>query len=258
MIDCVVTTVRDEHTFFTNGILGLTDESLAQIARAISDNPDVTSSTLDVWVSGFDRHITVGDMIVRMIGDTQYVFRLMGFNHYELASPLAYGEVTRTGRAGLLFQLAACLPKLHPVASRSVKCFVWKDSSLRKVCDRVGRELPDETQAVVKEVRIPVAEGESVVYEPSRLFVPSEYEVFGCSAFARLDEGVQYAWYAAHDNDRSRVKQLDDWAEWWWTRSVCDQLDLSRSPDFCRVSIRGSAGSDDPAHIGGIALCLCI
>lgn len=261
MTNCVVSTMPDQNIPYTDGIIALTDEELSEIARAVSDNADVTSATTEVWVSGVNRHISVGCVMVRMIDGDQYSFRLMGFNHYPLTSPLAYGEVTRTGKAGLLFQMTVSLPRRCHITARSNTCFVWRDSALRKVCGRLRRHLPEQTQPILKQVRIPATangEDEQIESVDDLLFIPSEYEVFGRSAFARVDEGTRYAWYAMHDDDASRIKMRDNCDEWWWTRSPGDQLDPSRSPDFCRVSKDGTPGNGDPAYVGGVAICFCI
>lgn len=261
MTNCVVSTMQDQNIAYTDGIFALTDEELSEIARAVSDNADVTPATTEVWVSGVGRHISVGSRIVRMIDDIPYSFRLMGFNHYPLSSPLAYGEVTRTGKAGLLFQMTVSLPRGHRITARSSTCFVWRDSTLRKACGRLRRHLPEQTQTILKQVRIPAAangEDEQVESVDDILFVPSEHEVFGRSAYARVDEGSQYAWYAMHDDDASRIKEREGYDEWWWTRSPGDQLDPSRSPDFCRVGEDGTPSSGDPAYVGGVAICFCI
>ena len=261
MKNCVVSTTPDQSITYTDGIFGLTDKELSEIARAVSDSTDVTSATTEVWVSGVDRHISVGSRLVRLIDDIPYSFQLMGFNHYELTSPLAYGEVTRTGKAGLLFQMTVSLPRERRITAGSSTCFVWRDSELRKACGRLCRHLPRQMQPILKNVRIPAAaygEDEQVESVDDVLFIPSEYEVFGCSAFARVDEGAQYAWYAMHNDDASRIKMCEGFDEWWWTRSPGEQLDPSRSPDFCRVSKDGTPVSGDPAYAGGVAPCFCI
>ncbi len=123
MMNCVVSVAPNHNTVYTNGIVGLVDTDLEHIAQAVSDCVDVTPETMKLWVSGYDRHIAVGDIIARMIDDVPYAFRLMGFNHFVLTSPLAYSEATRTGKAGMLFQMAVGYPRRYPVAPRSRLCF---------------------------------------------------------------------------------------------------------------------------------------
>lgn len=259
---CIALCAPQPGVFYTEGISGLTDEQLHEIGFAISSNADITSETTEVWVTEYNRHIVIGNTIVRKTGSDAYSYRLMGFNHYDLANSLSYGERTATGKAGLLFQMFYCIGNLCKAAKGNGANIGWNNSDLRKVCnEKLFPSLRKETQRCVKPVRVPTAASttsSAVVETTETMFLPSEAEVFGRAVKMRVVEGKQYAWYAAHNADQSRVKAVQGCSNWWWLRSPLDFDPVSKRPEFCCVSSDGAASAKPVDRRGGVSPCFCI
>ena len=259
---CIALCAPQPGIIYTEGISGLTDEQLHEIGFAISSNADITPETTEIWITGYDRHIAIGNTIIRKTGSDAYSYRLMGFNHYDLANSLAYGERTATGKAGLLFQMFYCIGNLCKAAKGNGADIGWNNSDLCKVCnEKLFPSLRKETQRCVKPVRIPTAASttsSAVVETAETMFLPSEAEVFGRAVKMPVVEGEQYAWYAAHDADQPRVKTVQGCSNWWWLRSPLDFDPILNRPEFCCVGSDGAASAKPVDRRGGVSPCFCI
>ena len=138
----------------------------------------------------------------------------------------------------------------------------WNNSDLRKVCnEKLFLSFRKETQKRVKPVRIPTAASTAsteVVESTEMMFLPSEAEVFGKAVKMQVVEGKQYAWYAAHNADPSRMKAVQGCSNWWWLRSPLDFDPVSKRPEFCCVSSDGAASAKPVDRRGGVSPCFCI
>ena len=259
---CIALCAPQPGVFYAEGISGLTDAQLHEIGFAISSNADITSETTEVWITEYNRHIAIGNRIVRKTGSDAYSYRLMGFNHYDLANTLAYGARTATGKAGLLFQMFYCIGNLCKVVKGNGANIGWHNSDLRKVCnEKLFPSFREETQKRVKPVRVPTAASttsSAVVETTETMFLPSEAEVFGRAVKMLVVEGKQYAWYAMHDADPSRLKAVQGCCNWWWLRSPLDFHPISKRPEFCCVSSDGTASAKPVDRRGGVSPCFCI
>lgn len=94
---------------YNDDISALTEEELNTIAKAISNNAEITNTTTDVYYSGSvgDYHLFTGlsnrsTRNYTYTGQTtQMPCEIVGFNHYDLTDTAAYGEATATGKAGI-------------------------------------------------------------------------------------------------------------------------------------------------------------
>ena len=84
---------------YVNGVSGLSAAQLHEFAHLISDNADITKSTMTVYVDcdGEYRKVDIGNQITISLHGTNYVFDVIGFNHDDLTSAVAYGSITATG-----------------------------------------------------------------------------------------------------------------------------------------------------------------
>lgn len=259
--DIVAYTSAQSGVTYTNGLAGLTDEDLSVIAKAISNNSDIAESTSEVWISVYNRHISIGDTISYTLSGTSYSFRVMGFNHYALTASTAYGSATTTGKAGILMQMVDCFNTTQAMQESMASTDGWHNSDLRTWMngDMLGY-FPSSAQSVIKQVNILTATSVSSATlntTADKLFLPAEVEVFGSATYAKggTNEGTRYAWYKANDTDANRVKKVNGSANAWWERSP--EIWNGSYSRFCRVNSNGSANNNTASSAIGVAPCFC-
>ena len=134
----------------------------------------------------------------------------------------------------------------------------WGSSYMRNtILAQLFDCLPTDLQAVVKNTTKYTSAGNestNIVSTSDRLFLLSEFEIFGNTTYSVSGERnyqQRYSWYSNH----SPIKyNFSNSADYWWERSPYQ----SNSNQFCRVNSDGSARNDDPNYSRGVAPCLCI
>lgn len=142
---------------YTNGISDLTPDILSKFAAAISNNTEITYRTDTVYcdLSSYHRKITVGDTIPISMDDRIHDFRVVGFNVEQLTNPSAYGSVTYTGKAGIVFDMVDVYStqyQLHDTSSVESKLH-WKDMDICKtVLPSLKQKLPNSWRNCIRAV----------------------------------------------------------------------------------------------------------
>lgn len=248
-------------TEYNDGFDGLTADVIGKIANAISDNSAITNETSEIWVSGVDRHISIGDTISYALNGTNYPFRVMGFNHYDLTDATAYGSSTSTGKAGILMQMVDSFDTTQQMKNNMTSSDGWHNSDLRTWMN--GNMLgyfPSSAQSVIKQVNIDTARDIStatLATTSDKLFLPAEVEVFGTATYAKAgtSEGTRYAWYAANDTAANRVKKVNGSAAVWWERSPYLWAGNSSKSYFCLADLSGRTNNTYANVSCGVAPC---
>ena len=117
--------------------------------------------------------------------------------------------------------------------------------------------LPTDLQAVVKNTTKYTSAGNestNIVSTSDRLFLLSEFEIFGNITYSVSGERnyqQRYSWYSNHSPIKynSSNSAID-----WWERSPYQP----NSSTFCRVHDNGNASSNYASDSHGVAPCLCI
>ncbi len=162
----------------------------------------------------------VGDSKTMTIDGASYQVDIIGKNHDTYADG---------GTAPLTFQLHDCL------STKST----WVTNYDSKISI-----MPSNVQSAIKSVSKPT-EGSNV---SMKLFLLSEYEVFGAKTNAAVNDGKQYAYYSAGN---SKIKKVSGSAAVWWLRS------RYRNSNHCCVSPSGSAVSGYNTASYGISFGFC-
>ena len=118
--------------------------------------------------------------------------------------------------------------------------------------------LPSGFKALVKEATHQTTAGNqssTMNTDTDKCFLPSEWEVFGATTYAKAQEGTQYEYYKTAAN---RYK-LPKWnsssvSDYWWERSPRG----STAARFCYVDGNGAAGNNDASYARGLAPACCI
>lgn len=242
---------------YTAGLSGLEPAVLSLMSAVISNNSDITNTTTTVYVDYGDIHrkIDVGNQVTIALNGTNYTFDVIGFNHDTLTTSTAYGATTKTGKAGITFQMHDLLATGYKMNNSRTNSGGWKSSEMRtSTMPLMEGYLPAAWQTAIKPVNKAsgLGGGSSSGTETvsDSCFLLAEIEVFGSTTYSVSGEGTQYAYYKAGN---SKVKNKGNWPATWWERSPGSGSDY-----FCSIGTNGSAYPDDPNSSYGVAFGFCV
>ena len=162
---------------YTNGISDLTPDILSKFAAAISNNADITYDTETVYcdLSSYHRKVTVGDTVPISMDDRVHDFRIVGFNTEQLTDSAAYGFVTYTGKAGIVFDMVDVYSTAYPLSSSHGS---WKEIDMTTTTiPLLKQKLPESWRNSIKPVthNVPsfVGGNTSTISSSEDLFIPA-------------------------------------------------------------------------------------
>ena len=129
----------------------------------------------------------------------------------------------------------------------------FKESDLcRYLNEEVWAILPEELKAVISEREcLQIVEGKEERFM-LKLWLPSEFEVFGDSWASEVEEGQQFELFK---DTRNRVKcNQEGERAIWWLLSVC----AGYSTRACFVNYDGDAGNSSCAYALRVPVCFSI
>ena len=243
---------------YTNGIFGISAEKMSLYAELISNNASITNKTSIVYIDDGANHykVSIGDQVTLSLNGTNYSFDVIGFNHDTLTTSAAYGANTKTGKAGITFQMHDLFATYYPMNSSNTNSGGWKNSAMRtSTMATMKNYLPSAWQTVIKPVNKAsgTGGGSTIGTEivSDNCFLLSEIEIFGSTEYSVTGEGTQYAYYKAGN---SKVKNHLNDSDHWWTRST----NPGTSDDFCHVFLLGTASRAYAKLSYGVAFGFCV
>lgn len=126
----------------------------------------------------------------------------------------------------------------------------WKESELRAELKEFFALLPDDLQAVIKKKKtVQIINGEKVKCK-DKLWIPTEYEMFGESYYGEQSETdtVQFDYFKDRKNRMIAVEGEDDYA-WVWLATPS----ASSTTAFCYVNYGGYASYYGASNSFGVA-----
>ncbi len=131
----------------------------------------------------------------------------------------------------------------------------WQESNLRSICDDIFNAPPDEWKAVITpctkytdNVGVGSDDSSNVTDTVDKIFLLSEFEVFGKKSYANSAEQNFQAQYNYFKNGNSKIRYKDSTACHWWLRSP----QASNNTSFVRVNPSGTVGSFNARYSQGI------
>ena len=243
---------------YTNDIHGISAEKMSLYAKAISNNASITNRTSVVYIDDDTDHyqISIGSQIMLMLDDAGYSFDVIGFNHDTLTTSTAYGATTKTGKAGITFQMHDLFATIYVMNSSNTNSGGWKSSAMRtSTMATMKGYLPAAWQTAIKPVNKVSGTGggssSGTETVSDSCFLLAEIEIFGSTTYSVSGEGTQYAYYKAGN---SKVKNRGGSADGWWERSPLS----GNSNHFCRVTSNGVATTNAAGYSRGVAFAFCI
>lgn len=243
---------------YTNGLNGLEADVISLFSAAISNNSDITNETSVIYLDNGDIHrkVSIGDQVTLSLNGTNYAFDVIGFNHDTLTTSTAYGATTKTGKAGITFQMHDLFATFYGMNSSHTNIGGWKSSAMRtSTMATMKGYLPAAWQTAIKPVNKVSGTGggssSGTETVSDSCFLLAEIEVFGSTTYSVSGEGTQYAYYKAGN---SKVKNNDGSAYYWWERSPLS----GASNRFCRVGSNGNANYTNAPYGMGVAFGFCV
>ena len=243
---------------YTNGISGISAEKMSLYAELISNNTSITNKTSVVYIDDGANHykVSIGDQVTLSLNGTNYAFDVIGFNHDTLTTSTAYGANTKTGKAGITFQMHDLFEKFYVMNSASTNSGGWKNSTMRtSTMATMKSYLPSAWQTVIKPVNKASGIGGGSTSGTETVsdscFLLAEIEIFGSTTYSVSGEGTQYAYYKAGN---SKVKNMSGYASHWHGRSPRSGY----TEGFCMVDYDGDAATSNVTVHPGIAFGFCV
>lgn len=243
---------------YTSGLSGVAASDVTLFAEAISNNSSITNATSTVYIDfgSVHRKVSVGDQVTLALNGTNYTFDVIGFNHDTLTTSTAYGATTKTGKAGITFQMHDLFATTYVMNSSNTNSGGWKSSAMRtSTMATMKGYLPAAWQTAIKPVNKASGTGggssSGTETVSDSCFLLAEIEIFGSTTYSVSGEGTQYAYYKAGN---SKVKNKGGSAYYWWERSPSSGY----SNYFCRVSSSGYANNYYANGSYGVAFGFCV
>ena len=243
---------------YTSGLSGVAASDVTLFAEAISNNSSITNATSTVYIDfgSVHRKVSVGDQVTLALNGTNYTFDVIGFNHDTLTTSTAYGATTKTGKAGITFQMHDLFATTYVMNSSNTNSGGWKSSAMRtSTMATMKGYLPAAWQTAIKPVNKASGTGggssSGTETISDNCFLLAEIEIFGSTTYSVSGEGTQYAYYKAGN---SKVKNKGGSAYFWWERSPFS----GSSNYFCRVSSNGNANGYTATSSFGVAFGFCV
>ena len=243
---------------YTSGLSGVAASDVTLFAEAISNNSSITNATSTVYIDfgSVHRKVSVGDQVTLALNGTSYTFDVIGFNHDTLTTSTAYGAATKTGKAGITFQMHDLFATTYQMNSSNTNSGGWKSSAMRtSTMATMKGYMPAAWQTAIKPVNKASGTGggssSGTETVSDSCFLLAEIEIFGSTTYSVSGEGTQYAYYKAGN---SKVKNKGGSAGGWWGRSPLS----GGSYRFCYVGSNGSAGRYNAVGSYGVAFGFCV
>ena len=243
---------------YTSGLSGVAASDVTLFAEAISNNSSITNATSTVYIDfgSVHRKVSVGDQVTLSLNGTSYAFDVVGFNHDTLTTSTAYGATTKTGKAGITFQMHDLFATTYQMNSSNTNSGGWKSSAMRtSTMATMKGYMPAAWQTAIKPVNKASGTGggssSGTETVSDNCFLLAEIEIFGSTTYSVSGEGTQYAYYKAGN---SKVKNKGGSANTWWERSPRS----GNSRNFCQVNGSGTAANYAASSSYGVAFGFCV
>lgn len=199
------------------------------------------------------------------LGDTKTILYQGLTYHIRLCdvSDSRYPKSNGSGGNKVVFEFVEQLAVTQKMNSTNTNSGGYQNSAMRKtVMPSLFDDLPSELKELICEVDITsIDSGASasgsgnLTTSPCKLFLPSEYEIFGKRTYSNaLEVSTQYGLYAANNTNAFRIKMpIGGTASNWWLRSPS----AGNTSGFCNVYTSGSANHSSVINAYRVAPCFC-
>ena len=221
-------------------------EIVAAIQSGKAQNAwDIGDLTAPITLTG-----KIGDALT--LENLQIRAKLIGFNHNS--------ELESGGNLSAHFILETLIDSNYNFASANgTKYFQhnvtegsnlggWTESNLRNICEDIFNAMPSDWKNIIYPCTKYTFNSENVTATVDKIFLLSEYEVFGKNAYANSAEQNFQSQYEYFKNGNSKIFYWKESACNWWLRSAQSSNDTS----FCRVQESGELNTYNARFSQGV------
>lgn len=218
----------------------LEDATWAQIQEAVQNG------TLSQFASE-------GDTKTITIGNYTYHMQLASINDGTGTAGTYYPNGTAD------FIAVELLPDMHVMNTQNTNVGGWNGCKMRTYLNEtIYPTLPNDLKSVIVEKTHMRTEGNqsgSLVSASDKLWLPTEWEIFGTSHFG-YENSAYNKQYSIFTDANSRIKKIvnNTSANDWWESSP----NFASNKRFCYVILNGNGESYDANYSSGVAICLRI
>ena len=248
-----------------------TDAEIQKMLNAYYAGKASLSDIKSVWSVGDSRQVSLSAMSATGVGESHRAqtveMVILDFDHDTLAT-----AINGKTKALITVQQKNCLRDATVAddggSSNTEHGYMndtntnvggWTSSKRRTWCNDVYyAALPSGFKAMVKEATHQTTAGNqsaTMNTDTDKVFLPSEWEVFGATTNAKAQEGTQYKYYETAANRYKLPKWSSSYvSDAWWERSPYG----SYATAFCRVARSGTANLDSASNAHGLAPACCL
>jgi hypothetical protein len=194
----------------------------------------------------------IGDTKTLTIGGETYTAQIVDFDQYDVADSASYGRA----KAGITFHLTETLAESRAMNSATTVGGGWGESTLRTYCNgELLTSLDSTLQGAIATVLTPYTAGKTTAVSTieDKIFIPSEYEMFGLVDDGYAAEGGYFDYYASGKTIKKNSHGTTIPTNY-WTRTVYK----GNGTLFVTVSSSGAISGFSPANKTGVCPVFCV
>ena len=119
---------------------------------------------------------------------------------------------------------------------------------MRVICENIFDALPEDWKNIISPCTKYTFNSENVTATVDKIFLLSEYEVFGKNSYANSAEQNFQAQYEFFENGNSKIFYSGENAVHWWLRTP----QISNETSFCRVNSEGALNTYNARFSQGV------
>lgn len=194
----------------------------------------------------------VGDTKSFVMDGVTYKAQIVGFDHYDVADPTAYGRE----KAGILFQFEKTTTSSYQMNSTDSTTGGYIAMKLCSTVEGFINSIESDLSNVIQQVSINYLSKYNATSASStklKIFLPTEFEIFGENVYAPINIGEQYPFYAA-GNSPIKTLATGSTKKSWWLRS----LRKSSSTNGIVVYTSGNSYTQSVRNYASVAPVFCL
>ena len=195
------------------------------------------STVPDTWM--------VGDQKAMTINGAEYLIDIIGKNHDVYSDG--------TGTAPLTLQLHDLYGTEYSIHTSGDNSVGWTGCAVRTThLPAILQLMPNEVQTAIRAVNkfTAMPSKADIQSTADKLFLLSEYEIFGKRSYSSIEEGTQYEYYLTTGNS---LKYKGDKTDTWWERSPRTNSTFR----YCMVTTSGAASIEAATVVHPISFAFC-
>ena len=193
-------------------------------------------------------YYNIGDEKGILIGDTLYIFQILGFNHDDLVSG---------GKAGITLGMKGLYDTKYRMNATDTTNGGWNASQMRtQTLPNIFETLPSELKSVIKLVNksaVTSTSNRNITVSQDKLFLFCRNEIIGDNDPQYVNEGSQYEYWVGKSDDDKIKQNPNGTFKQYWLRSAHHIWE-----EFCTIQDYGQWYLQTPTSLYGVCFGFCV